>query len=255
VAFHFFTYGDNVMKRILLFLLLFCFLGCSIIYAAESNKPPKLIIHPLFNFDGFFITFRDKLIEFFLAYCELILGGIIIIVTVVNYFCVVLDEHNKRVGNTKQDIESRRVESQRAEKSRSRERERAYDSDRKFASKYLRDTDAVNRVLHDIEGDNWKDSVTLYHEVDDIGVAPSDPDYLPVDKVPVVDYEYYFDKKTGSVEQASYSYGNRVTTYWGADGEVEGSKRVKHREHFHTDDDESYPRLARIEDEDDDDGY
>jgi hypothetical protein len=244
-----------LMKRILLFLLLFCFLGCGIMFAAEPDKPPKLIIAPLFNFEGFFIMLRDKLIDFFMAYCELILGGVIIIVTVVNYFCLVIEEHNKRIGNTKQDIERRRFETQRAEKSRLRERERDYENNRRFVSKYLRDSVAIDRVLHDMEGDNWKDAVTLNRNVDDIGVAPSDPSDLPFDKVSVVDYEDYVNKE-GSKERASQEHGSRATTYWRADGEEEGSKRVKHREHFHMDDEEEdYPRLARIEDEDDDDGY
>jgi hypothetical protein len=223
-AFHFPIYGDNVMKRILLFLFLFfCFLG-SIVLGAELDKPPKIVVAPLINFNQLFVKLLDILELLFFQYMELFMG-LFVVLLVIAYIQGILED---KVMRAERDQLARRA----FEKARANNIQRQVDKqklrEREFIQKYVRDRESVERVQHDMEGDNWKDAVHLYKN-DDLRLAPldDDPDVYPNDMSKYAgktESEEYYDTKMYE-DVASHDTGGRWQTYWRSDGTEEGSEK------------------------------
>jgi hypothetical protein len=245
---------NGFFKKILLFFLVFQIL-CGIIIAqsAPDSLPPlapkEVQVDMLIDFSGMIDVLWEIFTSFLAEYYGLLIG-IFVAYLFMGYIQGIAEGYNER-------IRQKRILLQSEQKSAVKRRENERERDRKFLSRYLGDSSSVDRVLHDIEGDNWKDAVTLHRKEVELCVAPSDPGDLPIDDVSVIDYEFYVDKDDNVVKRASQEYGTRFTTYWTKEGYEEGSESIKYCKNFHSDDDEGdyYPRLARIEDDDDEDGY
>jgi hypothetical protein len=224
-AFRFTIYGDQVMKRILLFLLLFCFFGCGILYAAPGQGAEKIVVHPLFNFDGIFETLLNILMRLFLDHIEIVLGFVFVML-LLSYFQGMLEGEKMRLDRARRDREYERdtrvrSEMRRIDKELARERE--------LILKYVRDSESAGRVQYEMRDTNWKDSLHLFKNNDDLKLAPldDDPDVYPNNMsmfAGKTESQEYYDE--GIYEDvASHDVGGRWTTYWRPDGEEEGSKK------------------------------
>jgi ABC-type multidrug transport system fused ATPase/permease subunit len=118
-----------LMKRILLFLLLFFIFAFSIVSgvcAAPAQGPEKIVVHPLFNFDQIFVDLRQILIQLFFQYYHYALGFIFVLL-LLSYFQGMMEGRKMRRERERREREYRRdyrerIEMQRDEKFFVRER-------------------------------------------------------------------------------------------------------------------------------------
>jgi hypothetical protein len=246
------------MKRILLFLLLFCFLG-SIVFAAEPDEPPKLIVAPLFNFDQIFVTLKQILMQLFFQYYHL-LFGIVAVIMLLSYFQSILNDRRMQEEQERRELEYRRdyrdrYEMRRDEKQLARERD--------LIRKYIFGSES------DVDRIQWEMHQEVKEEEEELRLAP-----LGLDDNCViydvsgedqfagrVESQEYYNKDLGP-DVSMWTFGGRGTTYWRADGSEEGSEsrfedtatigetstiiiRNKRRDRFH----------RSMEDESENDGY
>ncbi|MDR2441863.1 MAG: hypothetical protein LBE12_21115 [Planctomycetaceae bacterium] len=175
------------MKRILLFLLLFCFFG-SIVFAAESDDLPKLVVAPFINFDQIFVSLKQILFQIFYQYYQLILG-IVVVILLLSYFQSILEDRRMREGRERRELEYRRNFRERSEMSRE---EKRLLKERDLICRYAQvDKDQSLRIQNEMYRSSQESE-------EELGLAPID------DEVP----------------------GNNIDrggTFWRPDGSEEGS--------------------------------
>jgi hypothetical protein len=214
------------MKRILLFLLLFCFFGCGMLFAESGQDPEKIVVHPLFNFEGIFDNLLSILIQLFLQHIELVLGFVVVLL-LMTYFQGVLEGDKMRRDRERRNREyqldnSIRTEMCRIDKQLARERE--------LILKYVQDSDAAARVQYEMQDKNWQQSKKLFKEDEELRLAPlDDPEVYPNNKSMFVgrsEMPEYYDVFYND-DIAPYDTNSRWSTYWKEDGSEESSKEKR----------------------------
>jgi hypothetical protein len=214
------------MKRIL-FLLLFCFFCCGILFAESGQGPEKIVVHPLFNFDGIFDNLLNILIQLFLQHIELVLGFVFVML-LMSYFQGVLEG-----GKMRRDRERRNREYQLENSIRSEMRriDKRLAHERELILKYVQDSEAATRIQFEMQDKNWEQSLKLFKEKDELQLAPldDDPDVYPNNKSMFVgrsDMPEYYDVFYND-EVAPYDTNSGWSTYWREDGSEEGNNKEK----------------------------
>jgi hypothetical protein len=213
------NYGDNIMKRILLFLLLFCcFLG-SMALAVEPDKPPKLIVAPLVNFDQIFVMLLQILLRLFFQYYHLLIG-IAAVVILLYYFQSILEDKRMEEERERRELAYRRDYRERSEM---RRLEKSLERERDLIRKYIfgseNDVDRVQWEMHQEAGEEDEELRLAPHELDDNAVIHDvSGEGLFAGRV---ESQEYYDKDLGP-DVSKWEYGGRGTTYWRADGSEEG---------------------------------
>jgi hypothetical protein len=96
------------MKRILLFLLLFCIF--SGVVFAQSDSLPKLVLSPLISFDQIFVMLKQILMQLFLRYYHLLIG-IAVVVMFLSYLQSFLEDRRMREEREyRERIEKRQID-------------------------------------------------------------------------------------------------------------------------------------------------
>jgi hypothetical protein len=176
------------MKRILLFLFLFCFL-CSMVYA-QSGDRPKLVFSPVINFDQIFVMLRQILIQMFFQYYHLVLGFVAVML-LLSYFQGMLEGRKMRRDRERREREYRRDYRERSEMRRAENR---LSKERDLIRRYA-DVDAENALR--IQDAMYRDHSEANEE---LGLAIYDPEA-----------EIF----SGNIDRAG--------PYWRPDGSEEGS--------------------------------
>jgi hypothetical protein len=216
------------MKRILLFLLLFfsfCFSG--LLFAADKELP-KIVVAPLLNFDQVFVTLQQILMQIFFQYYHLLIG-LLAVILFMGYIQGILEGDKMRRERAERDLVHQRDRQVRAEE---RRRDKNLERVRKFAEKYLYLDTSIERVVRDVQGDNWKRAAKMY-ENDGLRVAPK---YDRMDDEEIYDNDlmddYGIDRQEyrtveGEEKIAEHEVVGRYQTYWDEDGNEEDSEAHK----------------------------
>jgi hypothetical protein len=204
------------MKRILLFLLLFCIFN-GVIFA-QSEDLPKIVVHPLINFDQIFVMLKQILMQLFLQYYHLLIG-IAVVVMFLSYLQSILEGRRMREERERQEREYR-------EQIEKRQIDQYLTKERNLIRRYAK-VDGIRALevqesmyQYDSTGDDEELGLAEDDDVLSNNVDRAGPFWRPDGSEEGYDPRELIDDWN---DEEFDNGGGRFPTYWGPDGSPEDS--------------------------------